>query len=128
MPKSKPSQVVVHRIELQDKERELLENHMAVNGVAKVMTALPYGLAALGVGMAAYSAYWFLRTTGGWYADAEAALAKAKDNWNAKWEAATTDRSWENVADKFDASTPDSWDEAKSNVMEKWEFLKGTFA
>jgi len=36
MPKAKPDQVVIHRIEFQDKERELLETYLAIQGVGKV--------------------------------------------------------------------------------------------
>ena len=32
MPKAKPDQVVVHRLELQEKEREMIQNYMLING------------------------------------------------------------------------------------------------
>ena len=49
MPKAKPTQVIVHRIELQEKEREMLETFTA----AQTMKNLGYTAAAVGgVGVA----------------------------------------------------------------------------
>ena len=49
MPKAKPTQVIVHRIELQEKERELLEVYAAT----QTMKNLGYTAAAVGgVGVA----------------------------------------------------------------------------
>jgi len=36
MPKAKPDRVIIHRIEFQEKERELIETFLAVQGVGKV--------------------------------------------------------------------------------------------
>ena len=56
MPKAKPDQVVVHRIELQEKERDLLEQYVVTNTVA---TAVPATLAAAGIFIAGYGVFWF---------------------------------------------------------------------
>jgi hypothetical protein len=40
MPKSKPDQVIVHRIELQQSERELLEQFVAASSVNRVANGL----------------------------------------------------------------------------------------
>jgi len=45
MPKAKPDQVIIHRIEFQDKEREMFETYLAVQGVGKV------GVLAQGLGI-----------------------------------------------------------------------------
>ena len=40
MPKSKPSKVIVHRIELQDTERELVEMAIAANAFTQSLEAI----------------------------------------------------------------------------------------
>ena len=66
MPKAKPSQVIVHRIELQEKEREALE---AIVG-AKVVKDIVTPLAITGaVGTAGYLAYKSLKQVHGWSED-----------------------------------------------------------
>lgn len=40
MPKAKPDQVVVHRVELQEKEREMLENYILFNGGIRAIGAV----------------------------------------------------------------------------------------
>lgn len=40
MPKAKPDQVVVHRVELQEKEREMLENYILINGGIRAIGAV----------------------------------------------------------------------------------------
>ena len=61
MPKAKPTQVIVHRIELQEKEREMLEVATAAN-VAKELgqTVAIVG----GIGAASYLAYKSLKPNG----------------------------------------------------------------
>ena len=66
MPKAKPSQVIVHRIELQEKERELLEAAVVARTVKDVV--LPATL-AVGVGSAAYIGYKAARAAYGWAED-----------------------------------------------------------
>jgi len=54
MPKAKPTQVIVHRIELQEKERDALEAYIAGNTVKNVV--IPTAAIA-GVGAAGYLGY-----------------------------------------------------------------------
>ena len=66
MPKAKPTQVIVHRIELQEKERELIEPFVKAKEVEQFAksAAMVGGAAALGVG--AYVAWWTLDSIYGW--------------------------------------------------------------
>ena len=75
MPKAKPTQVIVHRIELQEKERELLEPFVQAKQVEQVAksAAMIGGAAALGVG--AYVAWWATESIFGW-------MGSAKDKYN----------------------------------------------
>jgi hypothetical protein len=66
MPKAKPDQVVVHRIELQEKEREMLEAY--VGGTVVKNAVVPLSIAA-GVGTAGYLAYKSLKAAYGWTED-----------------------------------------------------------
>ena len=69
MPKSKPTQVIVHRIELQDTERELAER--LVN--AKTFEAASKGAANVGIvmigGVAVYVTWWTLEKVYNWMGD-----------------------------------------------------------
>lgn len=67
MPKAKPSQVIVHRIELQEREREMLEQLVIARTVRDV--ALPATVAA-GVGVAGYIGYKAAKAAFGWAEDA----------------------------------------------------------
>ena len=75
MPKAKPTHVIVHRIELQEKERELLEPFVKAKEVEQVAksVAMVGGAAALGVG--AYVAWWTFDSVFGW-------MGNAKDKYN----------------------------------------------
>ena len=66
MPKAKPTHVIVHRIELQEKERELIEPFVKAKEVEQFAksAAMVGGAAALGVG--AYIAWWTLDVIHGW--------------------------------------------------------------
>jgi hypothetical protein len=66
MPKAKPDQVVVHRIELQGKERELLEMAVGAHAVGKV--ALPV-VGAGAVAVAGYVGYKAAKAAFGWTED-----------------------------------------------------------
>ena len=66
MPKAKPDQVVVHRIELQEKERELLEAVAMGHAVKNVV--VPTTL-AVGVGVGGYVAYKAAKAAWGWTED-----------------------------------------------------------
>ena len=94
MPKAKPTHVIVHRIELQEKERELIEPFVKAKEVEQFAksAAMVGGAAALGVG--AYVAWWTLDTVYGWG-------TKAKDR-------------MEEIADKI--STPSNEYEEKYDV------------
>ncbi len=55
MPKSKPTQVIVHRVELQEKERQLMEQYVVTNSIAK---GVPMLLIGGGIAGLAYIAYY----------------------------------------------------------------------
>ena len=67
MPKAKPTQVVVHRIELQEKEREALDAYVAGQTVKNVV--LPATL-AVGVGVAGFVGYKAAKSAYNWGQDA----------------------------------------------------------
>ena len=54
MPKAKPTQVIVHRIELQEKERDMLESLVVTKSISNML--IPTAAIA-GVGMAGYIGY-----------------------------------------------------------------------
>ena len=66
MPKSKPTQVIVHRIELQDKEREMVEAIVAGKTVEAVGKGAVYVVGAGALAAGAYVAWWTLDTVYGW--------------------------------------------------------------
>ena len=66
MPKAKPTQVIVHRIELQEKERDMLEAY--VGGSVVKNAVVPLSIAA-GVGSAAYIGYKSAKAAFGWTED-----------------------------------------------------------
>ena len=72
MPKARPTQVIVHRIELQDTEREMLETITKGKEIEQIgKTASSVVMAgALGVGV--YVAWWTTDAMFGW-------MGKAKD-------------------------------------------------
>jgi len=78
MPKAKPTQVIVHRIELQEKERELLEPFVKAKEVEQIAksTAMVVGAGALGVG--AYVAWWACDSVFGWMDNAKDKITAAK--------------------------------------------------
>jgi hypothetical protein len=57
MPKAKPDQVIVHRIELQEKERELAAAAIATNFAGKAVQAAGVGAAAIVGYMGVKAAY-----------------------------------------------------------------------
>jgi hypothetical protein len=54
MPKAKPTQVIVHRIELQEKERDMLETLVVTKSISNML--IPTA-AIVGVGVAGYIGY-----------------------------------------------------------------------
>jgi len=76
MPKAKPTQVIVHRIELQEKERDMLEAVVAGQTVSNVI--IPTALTA-GVVGAGYLGYKTLKQAYDWGEDV---VDKAKDSFD----------------------------------------------
>ena len=72
MPKSKPDQVIVHRIELQEKERELLEPFVKAKEVEQYGKTTSAIITAGALGVGAYVAWWTTEAMFGW-------MNKAKD-------------------------------------------------
>ena len=66
MPKAKPDQVVVHRIELQEKEREMLEAVAMAHATRNLV--VPAAL-SVGVGVAGYVGYKAAKAAYGWTED-----------------------------------------------------------
>ena len=76
MPKAKPTAVNVHRIEAGEWERQNILRPVAdVAKTVKYVQAGAVTVVCVGVGLAGYSAYWFLKKTAKWGED-------AKDLWN----------------------------------------------
>jgi len=95
MPKAKPTQVIVHRIELQEKERELLEPFVKAKEVEQVAksVAMVGGAAALGVG--AYVAWWTFDSVFGWMGNAKDKYKEMKQTikeYDEQTDGATTER------------------------------------
>lgn len=78
MPKSKPTQVIVHRLELQSKEREMLETYIAGKTVQNV--AVPVVTMA-GVGVAGYLGYKGLKAAYDWGDDAVDEVKREYTEW-----------------------------------------------
>ena len=74
MPKAKPTQVITHRLEFQEKERKLLEGYVWSKSFAMVAPAL---IAASGIGLAGYALYLFLEEVYGLKDRAEEVAKKA---------------------------------------------------
>jgi len=66
MPKAKPTQVIVHRIELQEKERDALDAYIAGSTVKNIV--VPTAIVA-GVGAAGYIGYKTLKSAYDWGED-----------------------------------------------------------
>jgi len=67
MPKAKPTQVIVHRIELQEKERDALEAIVAGQTVKNVVVPI---VAGAGIASASYLSYKALKAAFDWGEDA----------------------------------------------------------
>lgn len=88
MPKAKPTSINVHRIEAGEWERQNILRPVAeVAKNAAYASTAAFAIVSIGVGMAGYSAYWFLKVFGGWAEAAEEEWEKAKGNFNKKREA-----------------------------------------
>ena len=77
MPKAKPDKVVVHRIELQGKERDLLEAY--VGGTVVKNAVVPVAIGG-GVAAATYISYKALKAAYGWGEDIVEDIKEAVDN------------------------------------------------
>ena len=78
MPKSKPTQVFVHRIELQEKERELLEPFVKAKEVEQYGRSAAAVGAAAALGVGAYVAWWTTDALFGWMDKAKDKITAAK--------------------------------------------------
>ncbi len=76
MPKAKPSQVIVHRIELQEKEREMLETYVAGKTVRNLVEP---AVAVAGAYVAYKSAYALYNWGDDLYTTLQENMAKAKE-------------------------------------------------
>ena len=57
MPKSKPTQVILHRIELQETERELLEALVATKSISNIVSPVLNNVAPIGLAYIAYQVH-----------------------------------------------------------------------
>ena len=84
MPKSKPTQVIVHRIELQEKERDLLEVYTAGRTLENVTKSVDNLVTPAVAAVTAYIAYKSAKSLHNWASDwfdgIRDRMAKAKQN------------------------------------------------
>jgi len=101
MPKSKPDQVIVHRIELQEKERELLEPFIKAKEVEQYGKTVGVVVGAAALGGAAYAVWWTLDSLYGWLGTArektDELLQKVKEH---------DEQNDSNLEDKMKATSP----------------------
>lgn len=70
MPKKPSDTVVEHRISFQDKERDLIQQYIAIDGIKGVAMAIPALVAAAGLGIAGFAVYWASKKLYNWGEDA----------------------------------------------------------
>ena len=78
MPKAKPTHVIVHRIELQEKERELLEPIIKAKEVEQYGRTAATVAAAGALGVGVYVAWWATDAVFGWMSKAGDKLEELK--------------------------------------------------
>jgi len=78
MPKAKPTHVIVHRIELQEKERELLEPFVKTKEVEQYAKSAAMIGAAGALGVGAYVAWWVTDSMFGWMDNAKEKIQAMK--------------------------------------------------
>ena len=78
MPKARPTHVIVHRIELQEKERELLEPIIKAKEVEQYGKTAATVAAAGAVGVGVYVAWWVTDSVFGWMNKAGEKLEELK--------------------------------------------------
>ena len=71
LPKAKPTQVIVHRIELQEREREMLEPFVKAKEVEQYGKTVAAVGAAGALGVGAWIAWWTCDTLYGWMGTAK---------------------------------------------------------
>ena len=74
MPRSKPNEVITHRIELGGWERDKIKEAEMIAAVSVLSPAIGIGAAGLGIGLAGYAAYKWLQDNAGaikWVAEAD---------------------------------------------------------
>ena len=81
MPKAKPTQVIVHRIELQEKERDMLETLVISKATSNVASAVNDMLKPVITGVAAYTAYMSAKALHGFVDDELGDLVSRGWNW-----------------------------------------------
>ena len=72
--------MITHRIELQEKERDLLEAYITLGGLKDVAHSIIYFMAALGIGLAGYGAYWVCKEGWGFGTKAADAISEWTGN------------------------------------------------
>jgi len=75
VPKAKPTSVILHKIQFQDKEREYIETIVAGKTIEGIGKGVYYGVSGVAIGAAAYATWWTLDSVYGW-------LGKAGDWWD----------------------------------------------
>mgnify|MGYP006434885923 CR=1 FL=1 len=78
MPKAKPTHVIVHRIELQEKERELIEPFVKAKEVEQYGKTVATVAAAGALGVGVYVAWWTTDAMFGWMSKAGDKLEEIK--------------------------------------------------
>ena len=78
MPKAKPTHVIVHRIELQEKERELIEPFVKAKEVEQMAKSASMVVTAGALGVGAWVAWWTFDTVFGWMGNARDKIDEVK--------------------------------------------------
>ena len=81
MPKAKPTQVIVHRIELQEKEREMLETLVVTKAASNVALGINNVTMPIIAGFGAYTAYMTAKAAEGWFDDEVGPWFKRQWEW-----------------------------------------------
>ena len=119
MPKAKPTQVIVHRIELQEKERDALETIVAGQTIKNVVVPAVQGVAVASVSYLSYKA---LKAAYDWGED-------AVDEWMDKVKKAIViDTSSSGVTSNFDGTvTNNETGETKRAYPLPYYWIKALF-
>jgi len=80
MPKAKPTHVIVHRIELQEKERELIEPFVKAKEVEQIAKSASMAITAGAIGAGAWIAWWTFDAVFGWMGNAKDKIDEVKQN------------------------------------------------